>query len=271
MAIEPAPAPPSQRGCTGGREGSAPDAPRPRTPRAPPVQGSGSAKATFAYSPPLLPGSPSFSPPSTAGRAPKSGTSESRGSAVRPGRNTPRLRAAAPGAVTAAPGSLRHQPREQHDETDEPSPAPHAAASPFLLLPAIAPQPLRDIPHGPAPALLSVGRRACRSRRRASPLAGAAAGRTRAAVWPRPLPPRLSRRDARGLRQGARGCAELAGAPLARARERGRGCARSARGGGSGARRPRRVSGAGGRWARAAAPAPGVSLILTRRSPHPPR
>lgn len=103
-AIEPAPAPPSQSGWPGGGEGSAPESPAPRAPRAPPVRRAGSAEATFVHPHLPRPGSLGFSPPSPAGRAPRSGTSESRGSsALRPGRNTPRLRAAAHGAVTAAP------------------------------------------------------------------------------------------------------------------------------------------------------------------------
>lgn len=131
----------------------------------------------------------------------------------------------------------------------------------------MAPRPLRAALRSRAPALLPVGRRACPSQRRAPPLAETAAERAHAEGWPRPLPPRPSARHARGLRQGARGCAELGGgARAARARERGRVCARGARGGGSGARRPRRVSGAGGRWARAAAPAAGASSAPSRLS-----
>lgn len=88
--------------------GLGPGAPRTRSPAR---AGAGSARTLLS---PSLPGCPGSSPPFPAGRAPRSGTSESRGSAERPGRNTPRLRAAASGAVTAAPRL-------------PPSPAPGAA------------------------------------------------------------------------------------------------------------------------------------------------
>lgn len=189
-ATEPAPAPPSRSGWTGGREGSAPECPRPRTPRAPPVRRAGSPEATSFRRPPLLPGSLGFSRPSPAGRAPSSGTSGSRGgSAVRPGRNTPRL--------MAAEGSRARGPHYRPPAPSITSPSgstagpttPHDTDSPLLLLPAMAPRPLRDTPAAPLrspsrwPPRLSVPAPG-------AAIGEAAAGRPRAARWPRPVPPR---------------------------------------------------------------------------------